>query len=190
MRGTWIILLIMVAAGVGMYFWFKPKPKSTKSDTIVFKNTPDSIIKKMKVYLADNPKEVMYLDSVWMQSDSTPLKQVLDGVTEDTMSKAYSNLTLFLAYDHHSFYDLELKKPDPRLSYNITLEIEPQNNDTLMLTGTILPNKGDGWQFQSPMMKIYSRFVVTYNHKLPEQPTDSTAIKGHDANKTITILKN
>ncbi|HEY1202068.1 MAG TPA: hypothetical protein VGE79_13845 [Niastella sp.] len=190
MRGTWIILLIMVAAGVGMYFWFQPKPKSTKSDTIVFKNTPDSIIKKMKIYLAEDPKEVMYLDSVWMQSDSTPLKQVLDGVTEDTMSKAYSNLTLFLAYDHHSFYDLELKKPDPKLSYNITLEVQPQQGDTLMLTGTILPNKGDGWQFQSPMMKIYSRFVVTYNYKLPAPPPDSTAIKGHDANKTITILKN
>jgi hypothetical protein len=40
------------------------------------------------------------------------------------------------------------------------------------------------------MMKIYSRFVVTYNYKLPAQPEDSTAIKGHDANKTITILKN
>lgn len=179
----------MVAAGAGMYFWFQPKPKQTNHDTIVFKNTPDSIIQKMKVYLADDPKEVMYQDSVWMQSDSTPLKQVLNGVTEDTMSKAYSNLTLFLAYDHHAFYDLELIKPDPKLAYNITFEIQPQNGDTLMLTGTILPNKGDGFQFQSPMMKIYSHFVVTYNHKLPEQPEDSTAIKGHDANKTITILR-
>lgn len=191
MRGTWIILLIMVAAGVGMYFWFgSRKPKSAHHDTIVFKNTPDSIINKMKVYLADDPKEVMYLDSVWMQQDSTPLKQVLNGVTEDTMPKAYSNLTLFLAYDHHSFYDLELKKPDPKIAYTINLEIEPENGDTLMLTGTIIPDKGDGFQFKSPMMKIYRRFVVTYNHKLPEQPVDSTAIKGHDANKTITILKN
>jgi hypothetical protein len=98
MRGTWIILLIMVAAGAGMYFWFgSRKPKASKHDTIVFKNTPDSIISKMKVYLADDPKEVMYLDSVWMQQDSTPLKQVLNGVTQDTMPKAYSNLTLFLA---------------------------------------------------------------------------------------------
>ena len=180
----------MVAAGAGMYFWFKPKPKSTHSDTIVFKNTPDSIIKKMKVYLADDPKEVMYLDSVWMLSDSTPLKQVLNGVTEDTMSKAYSNLTLFLAYDDHSFYDIELRKPDPKTSYTISLEVEPQNGDSLMLTGTILPDKGDGFQFQSHMMKIYSRFVVTYNYKLPAPPPDSLAIKGHDANKTITILKN
>src|ERR1044072_128486 len=126
MRGTWIILLIMVAAGVGMYFWFKPKPKSTRSDTIVFQNTPDSIIKKMKVYLADNPKEVMYLDSVWMQSDSTPLKQVLDGVTEDTMSKAYSNITLFLTYDHHSFYDIELTKTHTKILFYLSLEITKQ----------------------------------------------------------------
>ena len=70
------------------------------------------------------------------------------------------------------------------------MEIQPQNGDTLMLTGTILPDKGDGFQFQSPMMKIYSRFVVTYNYKLPAPPPDSLAIKGHDANKTITILKN
>jgi hypothetical protein len=190
MRGTWIILLIMVAAGAGMYFWFNRKPKAANHDTIVFKNTPDSIVSKMKVYLADDPKEVMYLDSVWMQSDSTPLKQVLNGVTQDTMSKSYSNLTLFLAYDHHSFYDLEIKKPDPKVAYTINLEVEPENGDTLMLTGTIIPDKGDGVQFKAPMMKIYSRFVVTYNYKLPAPPPDSLAIKGHDANKTITILKN
>jgi hypothetical protein len=180
----------MVAAGAGIYFWFSRKPKAANHDIIVFKDTPDSIINKMKVYLAEDPKEVMYMDSVWMQSDSTPLKQVLNGVSQDTMSKSYSNLTLFLAYDHHSFYDLELKKPDPKIAYTINLEIEPQNGDTLMLTGTIIPDKGDGFQFQSPMMKIYSRFVVTYNHKLPAPPPDSTSIKGHDANKTITILKN
>ncbi len=83
------------------------------------------------------------------------------------MSKAYSNLTLFLAYDHHQFYDLELKKPDPKIAYTINLEIEPQNGDTLMLTGTNSPRQRRWVQFQSPMMKIYSRFVVTYNHKLP-----------------------
>ena len=79
MRGTWTILLIMIVAGTGMYFWFTRKPKPANYDTIVFKDTPDSIVKKMQVYLADDPKEVMYLDSVWMQSDSTPLKQVLNG---------------------------------------------------------------------------------------------------------------
>jgi hypothetical protein len=191
MRGTWIILLIMIVAGTGMYFWFTRKPKPAKSDIIVFKNTPDSIVQKMQVYLADDPKEVMYLDSVWMLSDSTPLKKVLNGVAEDTMSKQYSNITLFLAYDHHSYYDLELKKPNPKLAYTITLEVEPMSDsDTLIVDGLITPQEGDAMHFASPMMPIYSRFVITYNHKLPPPPPDSTAIKGHEPNKTITILRN
>lgn len=190
MRGTWIILLIMVVAGTGMYFWFTRKDKPAKSDTIVFNSTPDSIIKKMQIYLADDPKEVMYMDSVWMHSDSTPLKQVLNGVEKDTMSKQYSNLTLFIAYDHHSFYDLELKKPNPKMAYTINLEVTPQNGDTLILDGIVQPQEGDVLHFQVPMTKLYSQFVITYNYKLPQPPPDSTAIKGHDANKTITILRN
>lgn len=191
MRGTWIILLVMIVAGVGMYFWFNRKPKVAKSDTIVFKNTPDSIIKKLKVYLADDPKEVMYIDSVWMQPDSTPLKQVLNGVEEDTMSKQYSNITLFITYGDHSFYDLELKKPNPKMAYTLSFEIEPMSDsDTLIIDGLITPQEGDAMHFASPMMELYSKFVVTYNHKLPPPPADSTAIKGHDPNKTITILKN
>ena len=190
MRGTWIILLVMVLVGAGMYFWFTRKPKPAHSDTIVFRNTPDSIVQKMQVYLADDPKEVMYLDSTWMLSDSTPLKKVLSGVPEDTMSKQYSNITLFLAYGNNSFYDLEIKKPNPKLAYNINIEIEPQNNDTLIVDGLIEPQEGDAIHFRNPMMKMYSKFVVTYNYKLPQPPPDSTAIKGHDANKTVTILKN
>lgn len=191
MRGTWIILLIMILIGAGMYFWFTRKPKPANSDTIVFKNTADSIVQKMQVYLADDPKEVMYFDSVWMQSDSTPLKKVLSGVTQDTMSKQYSNITLFLAYGNQSYYDLELKKPDPKQAYTISLEVEPMSDsDTLIVDGLITPQKGDAMHFASPMMKMYSRFVITYNHKLPPPPPDSTAIKGHEPSKTITVLKN
>jgi hypothetical protein len=191
MRGTWIILLIMIVIGAGMYFWFTRKPKPANSDTIVFKNTADSIVQKMQVYLADDPKEVMYFDSVWMQSDSTPLKKVLSGVAQDTMSKQYSNITLFLAYGNQSYYDLELKKPDPKQAYTISLEVEPlSDSDTLIVDGLITPQKGDAMHFASPMMKMYSRFVITYNHKLPPPPPDSTAIKGHEPSKTITVLKN
>jgi hypothetical protein len=190
MRGTWIILLVMVVAGAGMYFYFTRKPKIANHDTIAFTNTPDSIIQKMKVYMADDPKEVMYLDSVWVHADSTPLKQVLNGIATDTISKQYSAITLFLTYDNHSFYDLELKKPNPKLAYNINLKVLPQNNDTLIVDGLIQPQEGDAMHFQGPMMKLYSKFVVTYNYKLPQPPPDSTAIKGHDPNKTITILKN
>lgn len=191
MRGTWIILLITVIIGAGMYFWFGRKPKAASYDTIVFKNTEDSIVKKMQVYLADDPKEVMF-DSVWMSSsDSLPLKKVLDGVTQDTMSRQYSNITLFLTYDHKSFYDLEITKPNPKLTYNYTFEIEPMtDSDTLIIDGLITPSQGDAMHFASPMMDMYSKFVITYNHKLPPPPPDSNAIKGHDANKTITILKN
>jgi hypothetical protein len=181
----------MVIAGVGMYFWFGRKPKPANYDTIVFKNTPDSIVKKMQVYLADDPKEVTYMDSVWILPDSTPLKKVMDGVIQDTMSKDYSNITLFLTYDHKSFYDLELKKPDPKVAYNFTFDIEPMSeSDTLIIDGLIIPTKGDAMHFASPMMDMYHRFVITYNHKLPPQPADSLAIKGHDPSKTITILKN
>ncbi|OQP64665.1 hypothetical protein A3860_18055 [Niastella vici] len=191
MRGTWIILLIMVFIGAGMYFWFTRKPKPAHSDTIVFKNTADSIVKKMQVYLGDDPKEVMYLDSAWMLSDSTPLKKVLDGVPQDTMNKQYSNITLFITYDHQSYYDLELQKPDPKQAYTISLEVEPMSDsDTLVVDGLIIPQKGDAMHFASPMMKMYSRFVITYNHKLPQPPPDSTAIRGHEPSKTITILKN
>lgn len=191
MRGTWIILLVMVLIGAGMYFWFTRKPKPAHSDTIVFKNTPDSIVQKMQVYLADDPKEVMYLDSVWMLSDSTPLKKVLAGVPQDTMNKQYSNITLFLMYGHDSYYDLELQKPDPKQAYTISLEIEPMSDsDTLIVDGLITPQKGDAMHFASPMMKMYNRFVITYNHKLPPPPPDSTAIEGHEPSKTITILKN
>ena len=181
----------MVIAGVGMYFWFTRKPKPAGYDTIAFKNTDDSIVKKMQVYLADDPKEVMYLDSVWMLSDSTQMKQVLNGVATDTMSKNYSNITLYLTYDHKSFYDLEITKPNPKLAYNYTFEIEPMSDsDTLVIDGLITPQEGDAMHFASPMMELHSKFVVTYNHKLPPPPPDSNAIKGHDPNKTITILKN
>lgn len=189
MRATWIILLITILVGTGMYFLSKRKPKPADYDTIVFQNTPDSIIKKMSVYLAYDPKEVMYLDSIWVHADSTPLKQVLVGVDRDTMSKQYSFITLYFTYDNHSFYDLEIKKPNPKLAYNINIQIEPQNNDTLIVDGLIEPQEGDAMHFRNPMMKMYPKFVVTYNYKLPQPPPDSTAIKGHDANKTITILQ-
>ncbi len=181
----------MVIAGIGMYFWFNRKPKTANHDTIVFKNTPDSIIKKLKIYMADDPKEVMYIDSVWMHADSTPLKEVLNGVEQDTMSKQYSKATLFITYGNHSFYDLELTKPNPKIAYNISFEIEPMtDSDTLIIDGLITPQEGDAIHFASPMMDMYSKFVITYNHKLPQEPVDSTAIRGHDPNKTITILKN
>jgi hypothetical protein len=189
MRATWIILVAMVAIGAGMYFLSKRKPKPSNSDTITFVNTPDSIVQQMKVYLADDPKEVMYLDSVWMASDSTPLKQIMDGVQQDTMSKQYAAVTLYLTYDHHSYYDLELKKPNPKLAYNIELKVQPQNGDTLLVDGLIRPQEGDAMHFQNLMMPLYHRFVVTYNYKLPAPPPDSNAIKGHDPNKTVTILK-
>ena len=155
MRGTWIILLVMIVIGVGMYFWFSRKPAPLHSDMIVFKDTPDSIVQKMQVYVADDPKEVMYLDSVWMQSDSTPLKKVLSGVTQDTMSQQYSNITLFLTYDHQSYYDLEITKPNPKQAYTISLEVEPMSDsDTLVVDGLITPQEGNAMHFASSMVKL------------------------------------
>jgi hypothetical protein len=108
------------------------------------------------------------------------------------MSKSYSNITLLIAYADRAFYDLELQKPnskDAKEAYTINLEIQPQTGDTLLIDGLIQPQKSDMMHFQSHMMKMYPRFVVTYNYKLPPPPPDSTSIKGHDASKTITVLK-
>jgi hypothetical protein len=189
MRGTWIILIIMIVAGAGMYFYFTRKPKPIDHDSIVFENTPDSIVKKLKVYVAQRPTEVMYLDSVWMQQDSTPLKLVAEGNTENRLEKLDTSVNIYLTYDNKYFYDLELKKPNPKLAYRLNFQIQPQNNDTFLLEALLQPQKGDALAFQAPMMKIYPQFVITYNSRLPQQPFDSTKIQGHEPDKTITVLQ-
>lgn len=190
MRGTWIILIITVVAGIGMYFYFTRKPKPIDHDSIAFENTPDSIVQKMKVYIARDPTEVMYIDSVWMQQDSTPLKQVAGGTEESRLDKLDSAVNVYLSYDNKYFYDLELKKPNPKLAYKLSLQVQPQNNDTLMVDGAIIPQQGDVLTFQGVMMKIYPQFVITYNSKLPPKLVDSTVIQGHVPDKTITVLQN
>jgi hypothetical protein len=184
MRGTWIILAIMVLAGIGLYFYFTRKPAP-----IVFVNTPDSIVEKIKVYVAKQPTEVMYLDSVWMQQDSTPLKQVAGGMEESRLELLDSSVNLYLAYNDKYFYDLELKKSDPKNAYRLNFQIAPQNGDTLVLDGQIQPQRGDILAFQAMMMKVYPRFVITYNSRLPQEPFDSTKIEGHTPDKTITVLE-
>jgi hypothetical protein len=190
MRGTWIILLIMIIAGVGMYFYFgKKEKKAVDHDSIAFENTPDSIVKKIKVYVAQRPLEVMYLDSVWMQQDSTPLKQVAEGNVENRLEKLDSSVNLYVSYDNKYFYDLELKKINPKYAYRLNLQVRPQNNDTMIVDGTIEPQKGDIIAFQDVMMKVYPKFVITYNDRLPEEPVDSNKIEGHKPAKTVTVLQ-
>jgi hypothetical protein len=189
MRGTWIILLIMVVIGMGMYFYFNQKTDPIDHDSIVFENTPDSIVKKLKVFVAQKPTEVMYLDSVWMQQDSTPLKLVAEGNAKNRLEPLDTSVNIYLTYDDKYFYDLELKKPNPRLSYKLNFQIQPQNSDTFLIDGLLQPQKGDALAFQAPMMKIYPQFVITYNNRLPQEPEDSTKIQGHVPDKTITVLE-
>ena len=189
MRGTWIILGIMVVAGIIMYFVMDRKPKRIDHDSIVFINTPDSIVQRMKVYVANQPTEVMYLDSVWMQQDSTPLKQVAGGTEESRLEPLDSNVNIYLSYNDKYFYDLELKKPNPKYAYRLNFQIEPQNGDTLVLAGQLQPQVGDILTFQAMMMKVYPKFVITYNSRLPQEPIDSNKIEGHKADKTITVLE-
>jgi hypothetical protein len=191
MRGTWIILTIMIVLGVGMYFILgkKKDKKALDHDSIAFQNTPDSIVKKMKVYVAQRPIEVMYLDSVWMQQDSTPLKQVADGNVENRLEPLDSSVNIYLTYDNKYFYDLELKKSNPKYAYRLNLEVRPQNNDTMIVDGTIEPQKGDILAFQDVMMKVYPKFVITYNDRLPPEPVDSNKIEGHKPAKTVTVLQ-
>lgn len=191
MRTTWVILLVMIIAGAGMYYFFSRKKPPGKYDTISLDNTPDSIVKKTKIFIADNPVEIYYRDSVWQNSDSTPLRAVLDGIKTDSMDKAYSGRTIFLTYDNRQFYDMEIKKPDSSIAYDIHFQLSAKQ-DTVILIGTIDQKEKGVIRFSNPMVKMYHSFVLTYNDKLPDSVrNDSLKETGRpQASKTITVIEN
>ena len=191
MRTTWVILLVMIIAGTGMYYYFSRKQPPGKYDTISLGKTPDSIVKKTKIFIADNPIEIFYRDSTWQNNDSTPLRTVLDGIRTDSMDKGYSERTIFLSYDNRQFYDMEIKKPDSLIAYDIHFELSARQ-DTLILIGTIDQKEKGVIRFSNPMVKMYHSFVLTYNNKLPDSlRNDSSKQAGvPQASKTITVLEN
>jgi hypothetical protein len=195
MRTTWMILVLMLVIGAGMYFFFTYKKDApAEYDTITITKTADSIVKRIKVYVADNPTEVYYADSAWFMPDSTPLKKVVDASTLDYMNKHYHSATLYITYNDQAFYDLEINKPDSQQAYKVSLQLQSRN-DTLYITGLLDKKEGDIVSFQGPLMPVYKQFAITYNNKLPPPPPDSTTtdsleVKGPLPNKTITVYRN
>lgn len=200
MRTTWLILLIMVLAGAGMYYFATRKKPLAPYDTIALHDTPDSIRNKLRIFAAYNPTEITYRDSMWYQQDSIPLKQISLDSAINTFDKNYKSVTFYLDYDHAWFYDVEVNKPKPDLAYIIRFAIH-KANDTLEASGIIDDQQHDQLRLSGPMMKMYQAFLLTYNNKLPPV-TDSTAIRDSTGDtsrqqltatppaKTITVIRN
>jgi hypothetical protein len=183
-------LLLTVAAAAGLYFYFTQKNAPGAYDTIVFKNTPDSVLQKVKVYTADTPMEVFYHDSAWSLADSTPLVRIMQSGTSDSITKSYKEKTLFVTYDDRFFYDLELRKADSNAAFDISLQLVPAT-DSMLLFGSI-DQKGAGViNFRNPMANMFRSFVITYNDRIPDSLKVDTAAGGPrtKATKIITVLK-
>ena len=190
MRTTWIILLIAIAAGVGMYFYFSGKGEPAAYDTITFSNTPDSILQKIKVFTADRPVEVFYRDSTWSLPDSTPLQKILNNRTTDSINKSYKEKTLVLTYDDRLYYDMDIIKPDSNASYEMDFQLIPAA-DSMIVQGKITQSSAGVLNFRNPMSNLYRSFVITYNQRLPDSlqtDIDSTA-PVNKTTKTITVIK-
>ena len=200
MRTTWLILLIMVLAGAGMYYFATKKKPLAPYDTIALHDTPDSIRNKLRVFAAYNPTEITYRDSMWFQQDSIPLKEIPLDSAISTFDKNYKSATFYLDYDHAWFYDVEVNKPNPDIAYTIRFAIH-KANDTLEASGIIDDPQHDQLRLRGPMMKMYQAFLLTYNNKLPPV-TDSTATPDSTGDssreqlpatppaKTITVIRN
>ena len=201
LRVPLLILVCMVLIGAGMYYFSTLQPPPGEYDTINITKTADSITKKVKIFVADNPIEIYHLDSIWLKSDSTPLKKVLDGSKLNFMNKKYSTVTLMVTYNDRLFYDLAIDKSDPRQSFEFSFQIKKER-DTFFIDGTVDRNEGELVSFRAPMMPLYKQFVLTYNDRLPPPPPDSTATddssivdsipveRGPQPGKTITVLQN
>lgn len=188
MRTTWLILLVMVLAGVAMYYIATRKKPVAPYDTIALYDTPDSIRHKIRLFAAYNPTEIIFRDSAWFQQDSIPLKEVsLDSAT-NAFDKHYKSVTFYLDYDHSWFYDIAVNKPSEDVSYLISFAIN-KVNDTLRLNGIINDPLRDQLRLSGPMMKMYRSFILTYNDKLPATADSTGTPPAKLASRTITVVR-
>lgn len=193
MRTTWLILLIMVLAGAGMYYFATQKQALAPYDTIALHDTPDSIRQKLRIFAAYNPIEVTYRDSGWYQQDSVPLKEISLDSAVNAFDKNYKSVTFYLDYAHAWFYDIEVNKPKD-IPYKISFAVNSLR-DTLQASGIIDDQEHEQLRFNGPMMKMYNAFLLTYNSKLPPPPPDSTQDSSQQeppaipAAKTITVIR-
>jgi hypothetical protein len=190
MRTTWMILLLTIAAGIGIYFYFTRTQAPQAYDSIAFHQTPDSILQKVKVFTAEDPYEIYYFDSAWRLADSTPLKRIMANGITDSISKGYKEKTLFLTYDDRLFYDLELRKSDSSAAYAIDLQFVPVA-DTMMVYGSINQRNAGVINFRNPMTNLYRSFVITYNDRKSDSLKNDTtgSAPKTKATKIITVLQ-
>lgn len=201
MRTTWIILLLMVLAGGAMFYFARRPKRAAALDTIRVADSTDTLSRNVKVFLANNPVEVHYVDTLGWLQDSTPLRKILDHTVSDKFDKRYSTATLFITYNDAYFFDLEVIKPDTTQAYDISFRVQPSAGG-YAISGSVDNKKDYLIHFTGPMFHIYSDFLVTYNNKLPPQPVDSSAVSDSSgrlidsagnrvprANKTVTILR-
>ncbi len=193
MRTTLLILLIMVLAGAGMYYFATQKKTLAPYDTIALHDTPDSIRQKLRIFAAYNPTEVTYRDSGWYQQDSIPLKEISLDSAVNAFDKNYKSVTFYLDYAHAWFYDVEVNKSQD-IPYKISFAVNSLR-DTLQASGIIDDQQSKQLRLNGPMMKMYNAFLLTYNSKLPPSPPDSTqdssqqAPPATPATKTITVIR-
>jgi hypothetical protein len=190
MRTTWLILLLMIVAGTGMYFLAQRKKPLPPNDTIAIVNTPDSIRKKIRLFAAYEPAEITYADSAWHVQDSVVLKEINIDSATNGFDKNYKSVTFFLDYDHAWFYDVEVNKTKDNAPYKLEFALQ-QSGDTVLVKGSINDLQGEEMRITGPMVKMYHAFVLTYNGRVPQEEKDSTAIdtSGIMPSKTITVLK-
>jgi hypothetical protein len=192
MRTPWLILAVTLVAGVVMYLISRYQSPPGQYDSLNLENKDTAVINKVRVYAATQPTEIYYLDSTWLQPDSTPLKMVLKNSRLNFMPKQYQSLALIITYSDSCFYDLEIDKQDPEQSYDFHFTLQPAR-DTLFIKGEVQTDEGIV-QFSGPMMKMYKGFILTYNNRMPPQPDSlnegASSIAEAGANKTITVIEN
>ena len=198
MRTTWLILLIMVLAGGAMYYVATRPKVAAPYDTIALHDTPDSIRSKLRVFAAYDPTDITYRDSDWYQQDSIPLKEIALDTISASFGKNYKSVTFYLDYDHTWFYDVEVNKANPEVSYQISFAVN-QLKDSLQASAIINDPLHDQLRLSGPMMKMYSAFLLTYSKKLPPAADSTQSSTRHDSirdgkpvtppSRIITVLK-
>lgn len=188
MRTTWIILSIMVLAGVVMYWLSQRKSPPGLYDSISISDTSGRAVERVKVYLARNPVEVDYNDSTGWSEDSIPLMKILDGSSLNFFNKNYKSAALYFTLDNKYFFDFEIHKKDTSQAYDISFRFQPVR-DSFYIKGVIDTHQDSVLRFSGPMIRMYKAFAVIYNYKLPPEPVDSNDLpEGPQPTKTISIL--
>ncbi|RYY31019.1 MAG: hypothetical protein EOO04_02810 [Chitinophagaceae bacterium] len=190
MRTTWVILVATILAGVAIFFYFQSTNKTSATDTIRIINTPDSLLKKVKVHVAEDPVEVLYSNNTWMLADSAALPAILQNTSSDSFSRNYREKTIYLTYDNRLYHDIELRKTDTTAAFAIDLQLSAVA-DTVFVSGTINQGTAGIIAFRNPLSPLYKSFVVTYHDRLPDSVKNDTtrAALQSMATKVITVIE-